>query len=224
MVEARSLLRATASQRDGAAERINDQWASYHPKTGALRCSACDLVTVKHERLWDNHLASQTHREHVKEMQQRADNARKESKDSNAESAPLTKDAPEIRKRKDTQDSDADVKRTKHELPVQDDAPSLDQEWQAFQTSLKQSETTKDPTYDHATISVEPELKREQAEDVVQHETEEQRRNRLQREEREDILARIDAERQAQAEADDRVAALRARFAQIREARKRSST
>ncbi|WFD43730.1 hypothetical protein MPSI1_002394 [Malassezia psittaci] len=229
MVEARSLLRARTSQRDGEAERVDDKWASYHPKTGALRCSACDMLTVKHERLWANHLASQTHRQRVERIEQRAENDKQESEqglhteNSNADSAPLTKDATEIRKRKDTEDSDADVKRIKHDLPGQDDAISLDQEWQAFQDSLKQATPT-DHTYNLATISVEPELRRQQADDPVQHETEEERRNRLQREEREDILARIDAERQAQAEADDRVAALRARFAQIRQARKRSAT
>lgn len=83
--DARSLLRAAAAQKRGvglasssassssssgnatSTTAIPDRFASYHRKTGALRCSACDL-TIKHESLWASHAASKSHRARTDEV------------------------------------------------------------------------------------------------------------------------------------------------------------
>ncbi|WFD02189.1 hypothetical protein MOBT1_000870 [Malassezia obtusa] len=218
MAEARSLLRATASQRGPAAAGITDRWASYHPKTGALRCSACDFAVVKHERLWGAHTASKTHRDNVQAIEAREQAHADAAPDEEAQKD----DAADTLKRKEPEaHEEADAKRTRRE--TEDEAhPSLDREWEEFQRTVLQPASTTQHKYDQATVSVEPALVRDQTDDEPPvEESEEERRARLEREEREDILARIDAEQRAQAEADERVTALRARFAQIREARQR---
>lgn len=235
MADARSLLRAAATQRAPHAAGITDRWASYHPKTGALRCAACDMVVVKHERLWGAHTASKSHRANVRAMEERE--AQEQTSDRAVEEPVVHTEQEDTLKRKDADEPDVtgatEVKRTRRETDSETDAaPALDKEWEEFQRTVIAPSNAKPSSYDDATITAAPELVRDQvAEAPQEEETEEERRARLEREEREDILARIDAEQRAQAEADERyvfsltrrVLALRARFDRIREARHRRS-
>lgn len=201
MAEARSLLRATASQRDPSAAGILDRYASYHPKTGALRCSACDFAVVKHERLWSAHALSKTHRANVQAIESR-ERAAQQHKPHAVQDEPS-----ETLKRKETEPEElSEAKRTRRDA---DTTPaSLDKEWEEFQRTVLQPAASPPTPYDKATITVAPQLVREQATDEPEkEETDEERRARLEREEREDILARIDEEQRAQDEAEERYVA-----------------
>ncbi|SPO46422.1 uncharacterized protein PSANT_04108 [Moesziomyces antarcticus] len=62
MADARSLLRAAANARaKTGGGGISDRFASYSA-SGALRCSACDYATIKHDSLWGAHVLSKSHR------------------------------------------------------------------------------------------------------------------------------------------------------------------
>ncbi|WFD31214.1 hypothetical protein MSPP1_002248 [Malassezia sp. CBS 17886] len=113
---------------------------------------------------------------------------------------------------------------------------SLDAEWAEFQRTVLSADVTAadaetaaaEPakTYEHATISAEPSLMRDEPppppeEERAPVETEEQKRSRVDREMREEILARLDSEQQVQREGDERVHVLRQRLSRIREARKK---
>lgn len=216
MSDARSLLRAAASQREQPpAAGIHDRWASYHAKTGTLRCSACNSAVIKHERLWGAHAASKTHRANVHAIEARE--ARDTAKEGAApEMVPVDADpAPEAEglKRKEAEDSEeTESKRTRRDAP-EAQAPAVDKEWEEFQRTVLQTPApapAPQKNYEHATISVEPELHHEQTQGTgeVVEETEEEKRARLDREAREEILSRIEDEQRAQDEADERYVAI----------------
>lgn len=217
MSDARSLLRAAASQREQPpAVGIHDRWASYNAKTGTLRCSACNSAVIKHERLWGAHAASKTHRANVHAIEARE--ARDTAKEGAVpEDVPVDADPePEAEglKRKEAEDSEeTESKRTRRDAP-EAQAPAVDKEWEEFQRTVLQTAATApapapQKNYEHATISVEPELHHEQAQGTgeVVEETEEEKRARLDREAREEILSRIEDEQRAQDEADERYVA-----------------
>lgn len=216
MVDERTLLRSATAKREAGEGPIRDRWASYHVKTGALRCKACDFTVIKHERLWGPHTLSKSHRDHVRaflEAEAQTEKAKQGSTEdemvaSSLEDTPstLVPDSAPL-KRKDTEsdptlphDNKAmDTKRAK----VED---NFDLEWAEFQRTvltpaeqgmLKPSSTT---------ISAEPELfDASQAQELTEkEESEAERRARLDRAAREDILARIEEEQQAQEEGEER--------------------
>ncbi|WFD20441.1 hypothetical protein MCAP1_002685 [Malassezia caprae] len=126
-------------------------------------------------------------------------------------------DAPLKRKDPDTDaDTSADTKRVRHD--------TMDDEWAEFQRTVvapaNEAPTTK---YEHATISADPELNSAPQSDTPheQSETQAEQRARLDREAREEALARIEDEQRAQEDADERVQLLRARLARIKQARQR---
>lgn len=123
-------------------------------------------------------------------------------------------------KRKDTDQDTTQPKRAKHE--------SFDAEWAEFQRTVLAPSRAPAPTYEHATISAEPEL-HTQAPDQAEP-SEAERRALIDQAAREEILARIEDEQRAQDEAEERyvhihshtsVQSLRARFAKIKQARQR---
>ncbi|WFD24031.1 hypothetical protein MEQU1_002728 [Malassezia equina] len=126
-------------------------------------------------------------------------------------------EAPLKRKDPDTDANEsADAKRVRHD--------TLDDEWAEFQrTVVAPANDTSANHYEHAIISAEPELRSTtQAETPYeQEESQAEQRARLDREAREEILARIEEEQRAQEDADERVQHLRTRLARIKQARQR---
>lgn len=231
MSDARSLLRAAASQRDrGSGTGALDRWASFHPTTGALRCAACDFTPIKHERLWGAHAASASHRQRVQQrLQEETASERAQPlsegpkrKGSDEAAAPETKrlrgdEQPVPASEQDTTNGAAkasgDAQAARAAAPAAE--PAVDPEWEEFQRTVlaeanaipAHTQQEQRPDYAHATISVAPQLRRDgdeepQAEEPA--ETEEQKRARLDREEREEILSRLDEEQRVQDEGEER--------------------
>lgn len=243
-VDARSLLRAsTASSASGSHvegapthRAIVDRFASYHPKTRALRCSACDYQIVKHESLWASHTASKTHRSNVQAIKRREEEQARRDAESSAISEKST--APGKRKQeneqaKEVQEVDT-MKRARREGagPSDEALSQIDSEWERFQAEVLdasangQSDDSKRYINAGATIEVEPMLKNQMDDDGVGEdeadelvETPAEKQARLEQEEREDIIARLEEEQRLQEEADERASALRARFEAMRRAR-----
>lgn len=129
-------------------------------------------------------------------------------------------------KRKVTDTDTAQEKRARHNT-FQDD-------WAEFQRTVVAPSRESEPSYAHATISAKPELHSEpiqEPKDIQSSNME--RQSHIEQASREDILARIEEEERAQEEADERyvnpnvttntisVRSLRARFAKIKQARRR---
>lgn len=134
-------------------------------------------------------------------------------------------EAPLKRKDPDTDaDESADTKRVRHD--------TLEDEWAEFQrTVVAPSNDSSTNHYEHATISAEPELRSTTQVETPyeQEESQAEQRARLDREAREEVLARIEEEQRAQEDADERyvlpshasVQLLRTRLARIKQARQR---
>ncbi|PWN98412.1 hypothetical protein FA09DRAFT_329470 [Tilletiopsis washingtonensis] len=220
--DARSLLRA-ASSSSAAAPRIHDAHASYHPRSGALRCSACAYAAVKHEALWAAHVASKSHRGNVAriraEQEQQARAQQQQSAEASASGTKRAADAAgdeagdEARKRPRAE-PEAD------EAPaaaVPDEAAEEDPEWAAFEAEVLNAPEAAEaaaPRYIDSTTEVAPQLRRpgggiapvvqeEQPEPEIK-ETEEERRERLEREEKEEIFGRLMEEQREQEEVEER--------------------
>lgn len=134
-------------------------------------------------------------------------------------------DAPLKRKDPDTDaDASTDTKRVRHD--------TMDDEWAEFQrTVVAPANEIPVTNYEHATISADPELISKGYSETPdeQGESQAEQRARLDREAREEVLARIEDEQRAQEDADERyvgtthtsVRLLRARLARIKQARQR---
>lgn len=134
-------------------------------------------------------------------------------------------DMPLKRKDPDTEaDASTDTKRVRHD--------TMDDEWAEFQrTVVAPANESPATNYEHATISAEPELHSNTQSETPheQGESQAEQRARLDREAREEVLARIEDEQRAQEDADERyvfrtdtsVRLLRARLARIKQARQR---
>lgn len=242
------LLRAAvaSSSAQGSGDGIKDRFASYHPKTRALRCVACDYLAIKHESLWASHAASKSHRSNVSRVK-----GEEEAKEAKLISAKQTQasmtdeDTIGTNKRKDHEDvsgarqPDEDTKRIKSS-PKRFESGPIDAEWERFQREVLNASSSSNgqaplSTYANATIEVAPSLKPgingreteepgedEEEEEVTtldKTETEAEKRARLEREEREEIIARLEEEQRLQDEADERVNALKNRFERLKQAR-----
>lgn len=267
--DARSLLRAAASSQAGTAG-IADRHASYHPKTKALRCAACQYQPIKHESLWPSHAASKSHRANVQQIEEgerrRALTARHDD-DIVEASGDSVDDTHERSKRKASKEGPDQLagKRPKSNAAGQPGISrpmTLDLEWERFQaevldapiaggSSASNSSASNSSYLVDATIKVQPLLreeskdarkgdagavsnrrsvgaptdaKDERAEDMILDpsfatESVEGRRQRLEREAREEILARLEEEQRVQEEAEDRVRALKERLERMRHSR-----
>ncbi|WFD27918.1 hypothetical protein MNAN1_002926 [Malassezia nana] len=124
------------------------------------------------------------------------------------------------RKDPDTEEhASTDAKRMRHD--------DLEDEWAKFQrTVIAPANEAPVAHYEHATISAEPELNHVSSSDAPDdaEEARAEQRARLDRDAREEALARIEEEQRAQEEADERVRVLRARLARIKEARQRRTS
>lgn len=247
--DARSLLRAAAAQKraapsssagagassssSGGATAIPDRFASYHRKTGALRCLACDL-TIKHESLWASHAASKSHRAKAEEIK-RAEAEEAEKKQRKAEEEEAAQRQREAQaaassssaagKRKGEQFSSEDGgqgdQTAKKRAKINEE--QNDTEWERFQREVMSQASESDAQPDRglysagATIEVAPKLRQvpgraplEDGEEEIEEEaeeeeeTEEEKRARLDREEREEIMARFEEEQRIQDEANER--------------------
>lgn len=129
-------------------------------------------------------------------------------------------------KRKITDADMAQEKRARHNT-FQDD-------WAEFQRTVVAPSRKSEPLYAHATISAEPELHSEPTQKPKDTQPSDmERQSLIEQATREDILARIEEEERAQEEADERyvntnvttyttsIRSLRARFAKIKQARRR---
>ena len=185
MSDARALLRATkqslnSSSRAGpatAAGTITDRFASYNTQTGALRCSACQYLTIKHEALWSAHVSSKSHRANAAALiKKEAEEAAAAAKDARAQEeearpAALTSST-SIGKRKaqdgqgegdeeqnsGTTNGAADAKKAR----TATGDPALEEEWQRFQQEVLSTtdggNTDVYRLHAAATISAEPVL------------------------------------------------------------------
>lgn len=236
-VDARSLLRAaTASSSEG----IKDRFASYHPKTRALRCLACNYLPIKHESLWASHTASKSHRSNVAQVRKKEEEQEEKERRTKNEQAESTEEpAATGSKRKgedDVEETDNEEKDPAKRARKDPGEAQVDSEWERFQREVLNAPTaTQQPAFDSyadATIEVAPELIRginglegvdddevEEEVEVKVKETDAEKRARLEREEREEILARFEEEQRVQDEADERVSALKDRLQRLRQAR-----
>lgn len=224
MADERSLLRAAAVQRDARAGAIHNRWASYHPKTGVLRCVACDYTPLKHERLWAAHEASAFHRDRVALLlaQEKkkvasdppldisADAPSTEHDDAPSSTALLLGGTDSQKKRKETEagvdttsaTSETDTKRARR-------TTSLDDEWALFQRTVVQAGDTGSAAQESGVISAEPQLVSHESQPEAEVDSEAAERARLDRATREDFLARLDAEQDAQQEGAERCVSMR---------------
>lgn len=236
-VDARSLLRASASTSAGA---IADRFASYHPKTRALRCSACDFQVIKHDSLWSSHVASKTHRKNTQAIQEKEEEdtlaKQKEIAEQTSVSpvahaeSPSQKDEVVSGKRKSPSPGEEQEvgKRAKQDTGTSENHGTyLDSEWARFQQEIASTSNAHQYYSSDATIEAKPELRQpaeetEEEEDELpqaKEETPEEKQARLDLEERQDIFSRMEEEQRIQEEADERVRALRNRFEAMRKAR-----
>lgn len=240
--DARLLLRAavaSSSAQSLSDGGIKDRFASYHPKTRALRCTACDFLNIKHESLWASHAASKSHRSNVAKLKREEEEKEMERKRQQQASAIQQEESvvEEVgslgNKRKERGLEHESSKRAKK--GDRDQAEDL--EWERFQREVLDAPSTIEQpslsTYAEATIEVAPALRpgvngeigeeedEVDEEDMNQQatETDAERRSRLEREDREEILARLEEEQRLQDEADERVSALKNRFEKLKQAR-----
>lgn len=201
--DARALLRA-AQQATGSSgtTTLNDAFASYHPRTQALRCSACSYAAIKHDSLWPAHAASKSHKLNVAKLKA-------------AQEAEQQQRVGEKRKAA-TAHEEAD-KRVKTSSPP---PAAVDAEWALFEAEvLNAPNTSADaiaPKYVGSTVEVAPVLRAESGQPPHQQrqdddeapvqvaETAEQKRARLEQEEKEEIYARLEDEQRTQDEAEER--------------------
>jgi zinc finger protein 830 len=239
--DARLLLRAAVASSSTSSENgIKDRFASYQPKTKALRCTACDYLIIKHESLWASHAASKSHRnnvatirreeeekERVRELQREEEEAAMQEKEEQTATGS---------KRKERGPDEETTKKAKT-IEVNGQSTTADAEWERFQREVLNAATTADQpsssNYANATIEVRPALNSSYGDNDIDEEsdeeengplqkvaeTEAERRVRLDREDREEILARLEEEQRVQDEADERVSALKSRFEKLKQAR-----
>lgn len=241
--DARALLRAAASSSaQGATEGIKDRFASYHPKTRALRCLACNYLVIKHESLWASHAASKSHRSNAAQVRKSEEEHEEQQKQQRRAAQVDNVDGTGgKRKGHEEEDQNGDEEAAKRARKSETAQP-VDAEWERFQREVLNAPSAEQQpsltSYADATIEVGPELRRahgddrEETREVEEEEDEEdelgqankveteaERRTRLEREEREEILARFEEEQRVQDEADERVAALKSRFERLKQAR-----
>ena len=238
--DARALLRAAASSSaQGATEGIKDRFASYHPKTRALRCLACNYLVIKHESLWASHAASKSHRSNAAQVRKTEEEHEEQQKQQRRAAQVDNMDGTGgKRKGHEEEDQNGDEEAAKRARKSETAQP-VDAEWERFQREVLDAPSAEQQpsltSYADATIEVGPELRRapgddrEEAEEEDEEEdeperankveTEAERRARLEREDREEILARFEEEQRVQDEADERVAALKSRFERLKQAR-----
>ncbi len=157
--DARYLLRTAANERAKAgASAISDPFASYS-STGALRCSACNYLTVKHESLWGAHVLSKSHRTNVAQIREeelrKAEIQRTKDGKRKAQDAPTEDkgdDGPTAsRAGADDQGADAASRSKKartEPTPTNGSTLSIDPDWQLFKSQMESVEDDADPTAD----------------------------------------------------------------------------
>lgn len=248
MVDERALPREAASYRTGTMHTVQDRWASYHPKTGALRCIACSYAVITHERLWPAHTLTRSHRENVRKWDtqevgtmndrigisktHQADEAGPMEKthpksipvgDAGAEhlavSEALESSESSTLKRKDSDTQTSQSKRARQ------DTHNFDDEWAEFQRTVlaPSKESAQASTYEYAIISAEPELHPDESVALKEPDNTDARHQRARMEQiaREEILARIEEEQRAQEEANERYAFIYLHFRRVRSLRAR---
>ncbi|PWN53828.1 hypothetical protein IE53DRAFT_100833 [Violaceomyces palustris] len=224
--DARSLLRKAASERvKSQVGGITDPSASYNVATGALRCSACNFLPIKHESLWSSHAASKSHRSNVQKTRSQGLGNAREDNASDRDHRPKRKahdsDASvQISTSQKEEDREAPKKMRTGAYPTNEGDTLVDSEWELFQQSLKKAEKAyvapsppvpSSTSYESATIEAGPVLKEDRAtnseKDVPKlqdEETAEEKQLRLEREEKEEIYARFEEEQRLQDEAYER--------------------
>ncbi|KIS69517.1 uncharacterized protein UMAG_02056 [Mycosarcoma maydis] len=240
--DARSLLRAVASERAKlGASGVSDAFASYSAN-GGLRCSACDYLAIKHESLWGAHVLSKSHRTNVArihkeeqvrqaELERTKAGKRKATQGDGRDASPsdAAADATHARSTLASKKARADT-----EQVVTDTPPTLDPEWELFKSQVESIE----PDLDHpsdtpiagAALEAEPQLisqddldQRHDTDAVLweksAEELEAEERARIEQQEREEILSRMEEEQRQQDEADQRVSALKQRLQRLKQAR-----
>ncbi|EPQ28875.1 uncharacterized protein PFL1_03677 [Pseudozyma flocculosa PF-1] len=170
----RSLFRAAASERKAAGSSgIQDPFASYNPSTGALRCSACNYLAIKHESLWASHASSKSHRTNaarIKAERERQDEALLARQSANHEGKRKADDdgyGQPTERGQGTGEGDSKRAKVDTETAAGDaGAEDIDPEWEAFQREIAEAEASAtqaaDPVqaqYASATIEVEPVIK-----------------------------------------------------------------
>lgn len=245
--DARSLLRAAASERAKAgASGISDPFASYS-STGSLRCSACNYLTVKHESLWGAHVLSKSHRTNVAQIREEelreAELQRTKDGKRKAQDVPVEEEGddspPASRAGVDDEGAGASSGSKKARMEPTtaiDSTLSIDPDWQLFKSQMESPEPDLDLTADThgagAALEAEAQLisrdgadmdgTKADIDDVEELNAEElaaQERARKEQEEREEILSRLEEEQRQQDEADQRVSALKQRLQRIKQAR-----
>lgn len=218
--DARSLLKAAAQERrKTAAPGISDPFASYNPISGALRCSACNYVAIKHESLWAAHIVSKSHRANALRLRQEQTVNEREEEVPRQAQAQKTKDG----KRKAVDDDDpttvGDAETLAEDITAKKarnaEGPELDSEWELFKRQMEAGEVSTavdDDQYSkQATIEVQAQLhfdgdapSAEAGSEDTQEETAAREKVRQEQEEREEILSRYEEEQRLQDEADER--------------------
>ncbi|PWZ01321.1 hypothetical protein BCV70DRAFT_198747 [Testicularia cyperi] len=243
--DARSLLRAAASERARTATLgITDPFASYSG-TGGLRCSACNFLPLKHESLWSAHAASKSHRANAARIREEGKRKQEQEHEEQLRQAELqrTKDG----KRKaidsdhddgtsdstDKQDGVTTKKSRTQSIQDANGAGSVvDAEWEMFKAQMEVPDASAMDSSSYAadaTIEVQPQLRtddgnadsKDATEDdqKIREEQEAEERTRKEQEEKEEIYARFEEEQRLQDEADERVTALKQRLERIKQAR-----
>lgn len=248
MVDERALLREAASHRTGTLHTVQDQWASYHPKTGALRCIACSYAVVTHERLWPAHTLTRSHRENVRKWDTQEagtmnDRIRTANTHQADEAGPMEKSHPKsipvgdagsghhaasdalessensTLKRKDSDTQTSQSKRARQ------DTRYFDDEWAEFERTVlaPSKESPQASTYEHAIISAEPELHPDETLALREPDNTDapHQRDRMEQIAREEILARIEDEQRAQEEANERYVSIYLHFRRVQSLRAR---
>lgn len=223
--DARSLLKAATQERSKTSESgITDPFASYNPASGALRCSACNYLAIKHENLWAAHIVSKSHRTNVARIRSEQALKFEQEKTLQQSQALQTKDGKRKAVDKDESTS-ADSSGSTADGSVAKKARNLeeakvDNEWERFKRQLESGDksevTDEDQRYNaEAIIEVQPQLLADADTRLSEAEGEDEQeliaareRKRQEQDEREEILSRYEEEQRIQDEADERCVAL----------------
>lgn len=219
--DARTLLRAAASERAKSnTSGISDPFASYS-STGGLRCSACNYLTIKHESLWGAHALSKSHRANVTRI--REEELRQAELQRTKEGKRKAVDAgADIEEHDGPLPSNADGGDVKEDAAPESNKArtdtAIDPEWELFKSQMEAPEPEPDPSASNysagAALEAEAQLISQDdadlaaAEDGVEEKSKEkieaEERARKEQEEREEILSRLEEEQRQQDEADQR--------------------
>nr|CDI53133.1 conserved hypothetical protein [Melanopsichium pennsylvanicum 4] len=223
--DARLLLRQATKSRASSSSIISDPFASYS-STGALRCSACNFVTIKHESLWSSHALSKSHRantarlreedlrqaeaQRIKDGKRKADDSQDDLGASHGPSGTITSSNGEEKGNLEFASQGSKKARTE----------SIDPEWELFKSQMEANAEPKEDQQvsDHGAgaaleaeaylISPRGTAANKYADDLVdersKEELEAEERARREQEEREEILSRLEEEQRQQDEADQR--------------------